>query len=223
MFVLPEHKSDFRSFVGLEDKIGFRRAEAGQYLFQQDQSQKWFVFIRSGMAKVTRMSADGGQMITELLLPGDVCGALCALDSCPYPVSAQTVTPAEYAKLGPDEFFRLSQDFPQLQRCSLEGCATKIRHQRAMMASIALERIPQRLWKVFHVLAERLGETVPDGLQIPFPFSRQEVADMIGATPETVTRTFTRAKKDGELLESEALITLLGMTRLEQIAERAAL
>lgn len=223
MFVLPEQRSDFRSFDGLEDRIEFRRAEVGHFLFRQDETEKWFVFIKSGMAKVSRISADGGQMITELLLPGDVCGALCALDSCPYPVSAQTVTPVEYAKLDTEEFFRLSQHYPQLQRCSLEGCATKIRQQRAMMSAIALERIPQRLWKVFHVLAERLGEVTSEGTRIPFPFSRQEVADMIGATPETVTRTFSRAKKDGEIRESEGLVTLLGLTDLEQIAEKAAL
>ncbi len=223
MFVLPENKADYRSYEGLDGRLPFQKAPIGTMLFRQDDQKKVFIFLKAGMAKVTRITAEGGQMITELLLPGDVCGALCALDSCPYPVSAEAVTEVQFASLSPDQFFTLSQDFPQLQRCSLEGCASKIREQRSMMLSIALERIPQRLWKIFLVLAQRLGEDTPRGLTLPFPFSRQEVADMIGATPETITRAFTKMKKDAELFEDKDRLTLLGIHHLEEVEMKAAL
>ncbi len=221
--ILPENSADFRQLAGVQEHLTFQTMPAGSVFFSQGDTLKSFIFLRRGIAKVTRVSADGDELVTELLLAGDLCGALCALDRRPYPVSALAVTEVEVAKLETSAFHRLSEQFPGLHRCSLEGCATKIRQQRAMMTSIALERIPRRLWKVFHVLAQRLAEPTPEGLRIPFPFSRQEVAEMIGATNETVTRAFTGMKKAGELAESRGYLTLLGQHNLEGIEEQAAL
>lgn len=223
MMILPENSADFRQLPGVEEHLSFQAMPAGSVFFSQGDTMKSFIFLRRGIAKVTRVSADGDEMITELLLAGDLCGALCALDRCPYPVSAVAVTEVEVAKLETSAFHRLSEQFPGLHRCSLEGCASKIRQQRAMMTSIALERIPRRLWKIFHVLAQRLGEPTAEGLRIPFPFSRQELAEMIGATNETVTRAFTVMKKAGELAEAKGHLTLVGHHGLDTIEEQAAL
>lgn len=217
MLILPESHGDFRRLDGVEQKLKFELLPQGTVFFHQGDSLKMFIFVRKGIAKVSRISGDGHQMITELLLPGDVCGALCALDRCPYPVSATAVTQVEVAKLETAAFHQLAEQFPELHRCSLEGCGTKVRQQRAMMTSIAMERIPQRLWKLFFVLAERTAEPTPAGLRVPFPFSRQEIAEMIGATNETVTRAFTQMKKSGELQEGGAFVTMLGVNTLEQL------
>lgn len=214
---------DFRLLDGVREHLVFVSLPAGSVLFTQGDTQKMFVFLNAGIAKVTRVSTDGDQLITELLLAGDLCGALCALDRCPYPVSAVAVTDVEVARLDTAAFYRLAELFPSLHRCSLEGCATKVRQQRAMMTSIALERIPRRVWKVFYVLALRVGELSLDGLRIPFPFSRQEVAEMIGATSETVTRVFTAMKKSGEIAERDGYITLLGCTTIADVKTQAAL
>jgi CRP-like cAMP-binding protein len=223
MMKLPEPKADFRNLAGVQEHLAFQTMPAGTVFFSQGDSLKHFFFLRRGIAKVCRVSADGDQMVTELLLPGDLCGALCALDSCPYPVSALAVTEVEVARLDTGSFHRLAESFPALHRCSLEGCATKIRDQRAMMSSIALERIPLRVWKVFYVLAQRLADDTPAGLRFPFPFSRQEVAEMIGATNETVTRAFTHLKKDGEIAEADGHVTLLGLHSLAEVESQAAL
>ena len=223
MIVLSENSADFRQIAGVQERLSFQILPAGSVFFDQGDSVKFFFFLKCGIVKVTRVSADGDQLITELLLPGDLCGALCALDRCPYPVSAVAVTEIEVARLDTAAFHRLAETFPTLHRCSLEGCATKIRQQRAMMISIALERIPRRLWKVFHVMAQRMGEVTPDGMRFPFPFSRQEVAEMIGATNETVTRAFTTMRKAGELSESGGHLTLLGIHDLASIEEQAVL
>lgn len=221
MLIIPDSHGDFRRLDGLHDHLTFEILPAGSVFFAQGDTLKTFLFIRRGIAKVSRISGDGHQMITELLLPGDVCGALCALDRCPYPVSATAVTQAEVAKVETAEFYQLAEKFPELHRCSLEGCGTKVRQQRSMMTSIAMERIPQRLWKIFSVLSERLAEPTSAGLRLPFPFSRQEVAEMIGATNETVTRAFTQMKKSGQLLETGDFITLLGIKNVEQLESLA--
>lgn len=221
MLILPENHGDFRRIAGVQEYLNFQTLPVGSVFFDQGDTLKSFIFVRRGIAKVSRISGDGHQMITELLLPGDLCGALCALDRCPYPVSAVAVTEVEVAKLETAAFHQMSEKFPELHRCSLEGCGSKVRQQRAMMTSIAMERIPHRLQKIFHVLANRLAEPTPDGLRIPFPFSRQEVAEMIGATNETVTRAFTQLKKSGELLESQGHVTLLGIHTIEKLEELA--
>ncbi len=217
MLILPESHGDFRRLSGVQDHLKFEVLPQGSVFFDQGDTLKFFFFVRRGIAKVSRISGDGHQMITELLLPGDLCGALCALDRCPYPVSATAVTEVEIAKLETGAFHQLAEKFPELHRCSLEGCGTKVRQQRSMMTSIAMERIPHRLWKVFLVIAERMGEPTPAGLRIPFPFSRQEVAEMIGATNETVTRAFTQMKKAGELQETGSYVTMLGIKDLEEL------
>lgn len=220
-FHLPENRADFRLIEGLEEELNFETVPSGSELFRQGDHEKWFILIRKGLVKVTRVSGDGDQIITELLLPGDLCGALCALDSCPYPVGARALTSVELAKVDVADFHQLSVRFPNIHRCSLEGCANKIREQRAMMSSIALERIPQRLWKVFLVLAQRLGTEHSEGISIPFPFSRQELAEMIGATNESVTRALGKMKKDGEIAEAKQSLLLLGIDDISEIEKRA--
>lgn len=217
MLVFHECRTDFRQLEGLTDELTFKMFPEGTALFSQGDSSKFFFFLRRGLAKVTRMSSEGDQLITELLLPGDLCGALCALDRAPYPVGAEAVTQVDVAKVDLETFHRLAEKFPGLHRCSLEGCATKMGQQRSMMTSIAAERIPQRLWKVFLVLAERLAENGREGLRFPFPFTRREVAEMIGATNETVTRAMGDLKKQNAIVEVEGHVTLLGVHSIEEV------
>jgi CRP/FNR family transcriptional regulator len=119
------------------------------------------------------------------------------------------------------DFDNFAHDHPALEHKLLKRTLAELDRTRNWMLLLGRKNAEERLATFLLDMAERLAETgCEDGEEklesFELPFSRQQVADLLGLTIETVSRQFTRLKKDGIVdLPSRRAVVILDHAALE--------
>ena len=181
-----------------------------QEIYAQDDAADYYYQVISGSVRTVRLMADGRRQVSEFLLPGDVFG-FDALDSYDFAAEALEDTllrrfPRRRVEALAGEHAALSQQLRRLMNEKLRQA-----HERMMVLGrmTATERIATFLLQ----LAERAGGEGSG--QIELAMSRRDIADYLGLTIETVSRTFTQ-------LQGSGLIEIPACRRI-RLRDRAAL
>ncbi|QAY78501.1 Crp/Fnr family transcriptional regulator [Sphingosinicella sp. BN140058] len=183
-----------------------KRLVAGETLIWQDDEAPPLANLLSGLLQISLSTADGRAQIVGLVRPGDLAGRPYG-DRAPQTVTA--LTNAELCLFPRHAFARIAQTQPQLDHALLEQTLEALDRARAQMLSLARKAAGER------VAALLLDLAAEDDEEINLPVSRQEMADILGLTIETVSRQLTR-------LESRGTIALSGRRGLS-ITSRSAL
>lgn len=172
--------------------------------------------VTEGTFRLVRLLPDGRRQIPGFLAPGDFLGFG---NSATYVWDVEAVTDSAICRFSRGEFERLVERFPAVERRLLEKAAAEIVVAQELALTLGRKSAHERLATFLTQRverAERAGEAAPTGAVIlTLPMSRSDIADHLGLTIETVSRTFT-------LLRQEGLIALAGPDRVT-IPDRAAL
>ncbi|MBT9584202.1 Crp/Fnr family transcriptional regulator [bacterium] len=196
-----------------------RSLQAGETLFLEGETPTALYQVEHGCVKLTWNSPGGRETISELLLPGDVFDLPSCLDGCPYPLTCKAPTSSP-AGLWVASRGALLED-PQLAwRCHAR-LAKQLRQQRSHPVAAAAERVEVRLTRALLRLAERLGTSTSQGLSFPLWLTRQELAEWVGTTPETVIRICSHLRRRGLIEMEKGLLTLIQPGLLLELTEAA--
>ena len=181
--------------------------------------------VVSGVAKLVRGLEDGREQIVGLLFPSDFMGRpLAPGTGTPHTIQAATVV--EMCVFPRRPFDALIAEHPSLERKLLERTLGELDAARDWMLLLGRKTAAERVATFLHTIARRSrevgcgpGQEGWEGFDIPL--TRQDMADFIGLTIETVSRQVTKLRKDGVIvLEGNRRIARVDMGRL---AARAAL
>jgi CRP/FNR family cyclic AMP-dependent transcriptional regulator len=186
----------------------------GAVLFMEKQDPRGIFILCEGLAKLSISSAEGKTMILRLAKPGDVLGLTAAFAGTPYEATAETLRPCQVAFVRRDDFLRFIAEHP-------EACAGVVR-QMGSQYKTACEQL--RTVGLAASVHEKLAKLLLDwstassdtraGDRITLPLTHEEIAEFIGSSRETVTRTFSDFK-------NQRLVGLKGSTLT--ISNRAGL
>ncbi len=197
-----------RTLAGPLDMMGAsmpfaRNAE----IYGENEPADYVYKIISGTVRTYRILADGRRQIGAFYLPGDVFGLESGNQ---HSFSAEAVTDAKVLVI---------------KRSTLHALAARdheVAHQLWTITGRELRRVQDHILLLINTAKERVGafllemaERVSSGNQIELTMSRQDIADYLGLTIETVSRTLTE-------LESSATIELPTSRRVV-LRNRAAL
>jgi CRP/FNR family nitrogen fixation transcriptional regulator len=145
--------------------------------------------VASGVVRSFRVLADGRRQIADFYLPGDIFGVEAGQrrQATAEAVSDATLIVARRSSLVASE----GQEGWGLWRLAMDELARSQEHVLTLGRRSASERVASFLLS----LAERLGA----GDAVDVPMSRQDIADYLGLTIETVSRTLTQLQMDGVL------------------------
>ncbi len=198
----------------LEDLGTPMMVQRDQEIYAQDDKAEYYYQVITGSVRTVRLMADGRRQVSEFLLPGDVFG-FDALDTHDFAAEALEETllrrfPRRRVEALAAQHAGLSLHLRQLMNEKLRQA-----HERMMVLGrmTASERIASFL---LH-LADRSPER-PGG-QFNLTMSRRDIADYLGLTIETVSRTLTMLKADGTIgMLKKCLIQLRDRAALEAMA-----
>jgi len=172
--------------VRIADKTDMLDARAGEVLHYEGDPARHFFTIRRGVARLVRAFPDGRRSVVGFLHGGDFFGG--GFGRKTYDATAEAVTPLEYCRIGADALADLSKSYPSLD------------HQLAQMASQRLHAaddhivLLSRKTAVEKVAAFLLASTEWEqgAAEFQLPMTRSDIADYLGLTIETVSRTMTK-------------------------------
>ena len=189
----------------------------GVDLFTQGNTPTALYVVVRGSLKVTRASGNGRYVITELLFPGDICGALCILGCERLAVSAVALEDVEILWIEREDFQRLSNEHPGLMSGAVQCCRHKFREQRDMLVDIALERVEQRAARALLLMArsQSAGEM---RARLKVTMGRRDFSELIGTTLETAVRVLSDFRRRGLVKETAGELIVLDEPGLSLLA-----
>lgn len=190
---------------------------AGEAVYHAGSPATRLYVVASGAVKVGRSTVDGRETVVDLCGPGDPLGAVPALGEDRHSDSAWALTPSCLLSLDADEYARIMEDLPAVALATLKGVSRRLSDARRAMHLLAGAPLPQRLAAMLLFLAEKVGRDWEGGVLIDVPLSREDMASMAGAAPESVSRLLSRWKHAG-LIDSgrrwTALVDIDGLRAL---------
>ncbi|WND03496.1 helix-turn-helix domain-containing protein [Temperatibacter marinus] len=189
----------------------------GNYIFQEEDPSSYVYNISTGMGYLERLSSDGRRQIMAFLFPGDYIGLI------PDPivnVSAGGLTDMSVCRWNIKDIENLIDKHPEfehrLRRIGNRVLATTLDQLFMLGCKDAREKLAFFLLQMEKRQLVALGEIET----IHLPMTRGDIADYLGITVETVSRIFTRIKKEGliELPDSNEVV-IKNRELLEEIAE----
>lgn len=162
--------------------------------------------ILSGGAKVFIPDEEGREVILAKIGPREFFGDMGLLDDHPRSASVKTLRPSELMCVSKADFLRCLSDNRELAMRIIRGLVNRLREADRQIESLALMDVVGRVARVLLDLAENVnGERIIH--KVP---PKQEIAHMIGASREMVSRVIKGLQISGHVRVDKRRIVLLG-------------
>lgn len=213
-------------FVGLnEEECAALRASMirgevvrGRTLFSEgDEGDRLYVVI-DGKMKLTQTASGGRENLLAVVGPGEMFGELSLFDPRPRTANAVAVTDARLAGLGHDDMQGWLKDRPEVAAHLLRALARRLRRTNDVLADLVFTDVPGRVAKTLLDLAERFGQQRADGIHVHHDLTQEELAQLVGASRETVNKALADFSSRGWLHLDARAVTLLRGDRLKHRA-----
>lgn len=196
------------------------KAAAGRTFFREGEQARFFYVVKRGRVKFTHVSPEGHEVILRMAGPGEPFGGIAALsEKVTYPVTARAADPCEaYAWDGP-KVTALMHRFPVIAINAARMIADRLHELQRQHHELMTERVERRIARALLRLADQSGRRVEGGVEIDFPLSRQDLAQMTGTTLFTVSRTLSGWEQDGLISTGRRRVIIRQPHQLVRIAE----
>jgi CRP/FNR family transcriptional regulator, cyclic AMP receptor protein len=187
---------------------------AGAVLFIEKQTARGIYVLCEGEVKLSISSSEGKKLILRIAKAGEVLGLVSALAGTPHEVTVETLRPCQVAFIPRDAFLRFLSKHPEVYPKVAGQLGAQYQVACEQLRNVALSAsAPEKLAKLLLDFATA-GQHTKEGTRIKLPLTHEEIAEFIGTTRETVTRTLSEFK-------SHHLVELRGSTLV--IGNREAL
>lgn len=181
----------------------------GHTLFKEgDAGDRLFVVVE-GKLKLGTSSGDGRENLLSILGPGDMFGELSLFDPGPRTATATAVTDSRVLALANDQVIGWVTAHPQVSLQLLKRLARRLRRTNEVLADLVFADVPGRVAKAIMDLGERFGTKKDDGLHVNHELTQEELAQLVGASRETVNKALADFAGRGWVrLEPRAVVVL---------------
>ena len=193
------------------------KVSKGHTLFKEgDEGDRLYVVLE-GKLKLGTTSIDGRENLLSILGPGEMFGELSLFDPEPRTATATAVTDAKLLALAHDQVIGLITRHPQASLELLRRLAQRLRKSNEILADLVFADVPGRVAKAIIDLGARFGQKKDDGLHVNHDLTQEELAQLVGASRETVNKALADFASRGWVrLEPRAVVVL----DYERIAKR---
>jgi CRP/FNR family transcriptional regulator, cyclic AMP receptor protein len=188
----------------------------GERLFEEGASGNQLYVVLDGKIKLTRAAADGRENLLSVVGPGEMFGELSLFDPRPRTASAIAVTDSRLGALAHDDLRNWLTGRPDVALHLLQALAQRLRRANDVNADLVFTDVPGRVAKALLDLADRFGAVRDEGLQVNHDLTQEELAQLVGASRETVNKALADFAARGWLQLSAKSVLLIEPDRLRK-------
>ena len=197
-----------------------RTYRRGTVIFFEGDPGEGFHYVKSGRVKIVKATGDGREHIIKLLTPGDIFAEVLLFNSQPYPATAVAAEDACIGSIGNADLERLVLGNNKLALQLIKALSQRLLYAQQKIKNLALGDVLARTAETLLRIAREHGRPGENGATvIKIGLSRQELANLVGTTRETVTRTLSALNKDKIIALTGDDITILKPERLKSYIE----
>lgn len=201
----------------LAAQAAYKKFKPGEMVIGEEDPVRSFYIVLSGQLKMYRSSAEGREQTLQLLGPGDPFGLCTAFATESFPASAMAIEEST-VMLIPGTFMEaMARQEPAILFNIIQVLSKRLKDSMSLIESLALKELPGRLATfLMHSLAEKPSDRTN---AVELTISQRELAKILGATPEALSRALRKMVNDGILATSGRTITIVDRGALAQLAE----
>lgn len=197
------------------------RLAAGEPLFVQGDPADRFFLLKEGWLKVTQVTADGQKLIVRIVHPGEFFGFAPALQRDAYPGTCEAIVDSEALVWPRRRWKAVLGAAPSVTLSIVQAIGRKLDEAHDRLREMTTEEAARRVARLVLRLRAKAGEDALDsdeGIELPYPLTRQDIADMSGNTLHTVSRIMAAWESQGVLGRGRRKVVIADLGALQEIA-----
>ncbi len=204
---LPQRQRDALLNIGRELSFG-----KGDMIFFEGDPGKGFFVVAAGKVKVFKVAASGKEQILHIFGEGETFGEVPVFYGTPFPASAEALTSVSVMFFPREAFIELLEKNVSIALGMLAVLSKKLRGFARKIEDLSLKEVPARLaGYLLYLNEEQQGEG-----KVILGISKGQLASLLGTSPETLSRIFTRMAAEGLIEVDGRAITLRDKKRLAE-------
>lgn len=198
-----------------------RSLAAGRVVFSQGDPGLTCHTLLQGRVKIVQARPDGNQSVIRFIGPGEMYGTVAALMDKPFPADAVAVVGSLEIYWSVAAMRQIMARYPEIAMRSAASAGTRLFELQDRVGEMAGEKVEQRIARTLLRLVQQAGRRTSEGVEIDFPITRQELAEMAGSTLHTVSRTLAAWDERGVTGSARRRIVVRKLSALVDMAEPA--
>jgi CRP-like cAMP-binding protein len=209
---------DEAAAVSLRASMDSVKIAKGSILFKEGDDGEHLYVIVDGKLKLGTSSGDGRENLLSILGPGEMFGELSLFDPGPRTSTATAVTDAKLLSLGHEKVIPWLKQNPEVSLQLLTRLSQRLRRTNEAVGDLVFSDVPGRVAKALIDLGDRFGKTTPEGLLVNHDLTQEELAQLVGASRETVNKALADFAGRGWLkLDGRSVL----ITDVERLSKRS--
>jgi CRP-like cAMP-binding protein len=196
-----------------------KRIAKGDVLFHQDDPASWVYVVVAGRLRVTQTTAAGQQIIIRYIGSGETAGYNALSGGESYPSSVSAIDDTALMAWQRAAIRQLMERHARISLNAISIIESRYREMQTRLRELATESVERRIAHTLLRLAEQAGRRTAVGIEIAFPLSRQDLAEMCGTTLHTVSRTVSGWEEEGIIDSGRRRVIVRKADALRAIAE----
>ena len=205
---------DDEAATALKQSMVPQSIKKGQDLFKEGDPGDRLYVVTEGKIKLSHASGDGRESLLMVLGPGDMFGELSLFDPGPRTATATAVTDARLLSLSNDKVIGWVTQHPNVSLQLLGRLAQRLRRSNEVLADLVFSDVPGRVAKAIMDLGNRFGVKKEDGLHVNHDLTQEELAQLVGASRETVNKALADFAGRGWVRLEPRAVVVLDLERL---------
>ncbi len=214
---LPESALEALSSAAIE-----RRLSRREVVVNKGETLKFFPFLADGRLQGVDFTLDGREVGLYFVSPGEYFGELSLIDRQPMAETVIALAPSVLLMLPRERTRSLMFSTPEVAEKVALRLTARLRAESAQRLLLAMpnpmQRLCAQLLNLARVATPEEGGAASTGPSIPFAPTHQEIAIMINASRETVTRAFQQLQNQQILQRDGSRLVVLDIARLAQLS-----
>jgi CRP-like cAMP-binding protein len=223
MYKIKRIIEKFDQFNDLDEKVILaiaqnsilRHYHQGEIIFFDGDEVDYLYIVVEGKVKISKFTSSGKEKIIHILEEGDIINEI-SLDRRKSSITAEMLEAGELILINITSLLRIMEKNFVLTLQLFNSLSLKLRQSYRQLRNLGLKktgpRVASRLWK----LARDYGEKNRQGIKIDLNLSQRELALMIGASRETVSRFLKELEREEVIKVGNTQITILDIERLRE-------
>ncbi|WP_457553958.1 Crp/Fnr family transcriptional regulator [Desulfobacula sp.] len=193
--------------------------DRGEIIFHEGDKGDGFYMVEKGRVKVFKLSFEGKEQILHIYGPGNTFGEVPVFEGKNFPASSMALEKSIIIVLPRDKFVNLITKTPGLGMILLADLSKRLRDFTMQIENLSLKEVPARL--AAYILT--LSREQKNKRQVILPISKAQLSNLIGTTPETISRIFKKMMDSSYIEVQTKTILIKNLEGLADLSESGSL
>ncbi|MEA2740832.1 MAG: family transcriptional regulator, cyclic receptor protein [Acetobacteraceae bacterium] len=195
------------------------RHKAQATIFQRGDPGASMMAVVSGRVKICTFSADGKELVLNIIDRGSLFGEIALLDGQPRSADAVALDDTELLVLDRNRLMPILTANPETAARMITVLCQRLRQTSEALEDALLRDAPSRVARGLLRLARTFGKPEAGGTRLDIKLSQQQMGSLIGISRESINRYIVEWSRAGYLAVNGGFVTILDLEALEAVSE----